>query len=567
MSPAVVTALAAIAAIVWLAFVGVAALRSRGPEEIPANLSPGITDDVLETTRLERTQVAAVILSFFLAVGIPLYYLFEPSRQEGFVEQFSEESITRGDHLVAELQCFGCHGPAGVGGAAAYTEKRTGASVLWVAPPLDNVLTRYDRDAVIYWVTYGRGNSPMPAWGTPGGGPLTDKQVVDIVNYLTSIQIDQVATAIQVEPAISAAKDSLARAEESLASSILIQRQAIVNIENSPTRKDISRDIAKRARAVLDAARVGIDTDGDGLSDTTETEINHITAEARDSMLLPGLEDRKFDPANPATNGSPDGEAVAELLATLRTLARDQAPILVVSAEKIENALSQPGDDGDGDGVTDAAESLVSAVVVEAQSAVLPAGFVLSALDPTKPESQPGTSDRAAASRAVSALETIALNFEINTDNQDRILGAAKVTLEALLDAQREKRWEFDFEAIARRSFDGDVDKAERAVGIFNAYCARCHTSGWSAGAAFSQEAGSGGFGPALWDGRPAIQFLSDEELASFLVVGAELNKPYGVNGFGSGRMPAFGKILSEEDLLDLAVWLRSGDLTGKGAR
>jgi mono/diheme cytochrome c family protein len=102
-------------------------------------------------------------------------------------------------------------------------------------------------------------------------------------------------------------------------------------------------------------------------------------------------------------------------------------------------------------------------------------------------------------------------------------------------------------------------------VGIYNGYCARCHTSGFSAGIPFAQPAGSGGFGPALWESRPAVQFLSDEELADFLVVGAVVNKPYGVNGFGSGRMPGFGEVLSEQDLLDLAIWLRAGNLTGKG--
>ncbi len=83
----------------------------------------------------------------------------------------------------------------------------------------------------------------------------------------------------------------------------------------------------------------------------------------------------------------------------------------------------------------------------------------------------------------------------------------------------------------------------------------------------FTQPAGSGGFGPALWDGRPAVQFLSDEDLVAFLIVGAEANQPYGVNGFGNGQMPAFGQILSIEDITDLAHWLRTGDLTGRGDR
>jgi len=102
-------------------------------------------------------------------------------------------------------------------------------------------------------------------------------------------------------------------------------------------------------------------------------------------------------------------------------------------------------------------------------------------------------------------------------------------------------------------------------VGIFNGYCARCHTAGYSAGVPYQLEAGSGGFAPALRDGRPAVQFLDEASLVTFLTLGAEADKPYGVNGFGNGQMPAFGKQLSIEDLRLLARWLLSGDLTGKG--
>jgi mono/diheme cytochrome c family protein len=171
MDSSVVITIVVIAAVAWLAFLGVSALRSRGPEEVPSNLAPGESDDVMETKRLERTQQAAVLLSAFLAIGLPLYYLGETNRQEGFVDQFDQESVTRGEHLVEEFDCYSCHGPDGVGGVASYIEKRTGATVQWAAPPLNNIFYRYDRDAVRYWITYGRGNSPMPAWGLAGRRP------------------------------------------------------------------------------------------------------------------------------------------------------------------------------------------------------------------------------------------------------------------------------------------------------------------------------------------------------------------------------------------------------------
>jgi mono/diheme cytochrome c family protein len=117
----------------------------------------------------------------------------------------------------------------------------------------------------------------------------------------------------------------------------------------------------------------------------------------------------------------------------------------------------------------------------------------------------------------------------------------------------------------------GDVETAQRAVGLFNSNCARCHTAGFSAGVPFTQEAGSGGFGPALWDGRPTVQFgeasenPEDDLLVRFLTRGSEAQIPYGLNGFGSGRMPAFGAILSEADIELLAAYLRGGNMDGKG--
>ena len=43
MSSGVIITIVVIGAIIWLAVLGVSALRSRGSEEIPSNLAPGIT--------------------------------------------------------------------------------------------------------------------------------------------------------------------------------------------------------------------------------------------------------------------------------------------------------------------------------------------------------------------------------------------------------------------------------------------------------------------------------------------------------------------------------------------
>src|SRR5680860_891957 len=185
MSSSLVITLAVIGGIAWLVSILVAALRRRGPEDIPSNLAPGTTDDQMETRRLETSQMTAVVLSAFLAVSLPLYYLGEQDRQQSFVEQFDEESVARGEALVGPdgYDCFSCHGPEGVGGSAPFVEKRSGVQVAWSAPSLNDVLYRYDQDEVNFWVTHGRGNTPMPAWGLAGGGPMNEQQVEDVVNY------------------------------------------------------------------------------------------------------------------------------------------------------------------------------------------------------------------------------------------------------------------------------------------------------------------------------------------------------------------------------------------------
>ena len=56
MTSNLVTVIALVAGIVWLAVVFVSAVRNRGSEEIPANLKPSMTDAEMETRRVETGQ-------------------------------------------------------------------------------------------------------------------------------------------------------------------------------------------------------------------------------------------------------------------------------------------------------------------------------------------------------------------------------------------------------------------------------------------------------------------------------------------------------------------------------
>jgi mono/diheme cytochrome c family protein len=154
-------------------------------------------------------------------------------------------------------------------------------------------------------------------------------------------------------------------------------------------------------------------------------------------------------------------------------------------------------------------------------------------------------------------------------NNRDALFANESEGLAFLEESLEAKLYSVDFEGVAE-AMGSSAEEAERAVGLFNSNCARCHTAGYSAGPAFTQESGSGGFGPALWDGRPTVQFGEAAEnpeedlLVQFLIRGSESETPYGLNGFGSGRMPAFGPTLSLEDIQLLARYLRSANLDGK---
>jgi mono/diheme cytochrome c family protein len=567
MTADIITVLAVVAGIIWLGLMLVSALRNRGgAEEISPNLKPGFDDQRLETRRLEGGQKAAIAFSAFLAISLPLYFLSENSRQEGFVEEFSEASVVRGEHLVEEFGCFTCHGPLGSGGSAPFVEQRSGVSVSWAAPSLDDVLYRYDEDELNFWVTFGRGNTPMPAWGLAGGGPLNEKQVEDVVNYLLTIQKPQQQAVDETVGAIGEQVSRLETADATMQTAIINQAQVVQEIGQAPGDLDVIGPLADRAVEVLDTAGAGIDTDADGLSDAAEEKLSAISVEAVDHF-------RVVDPVT-LDSETPDAELVDEVLGQLEA-AVDADPILQVSIDRIRAALesdeiSDESPDTDEDGISDAAEGAISGLITDASRATIPDNVNVINLDPTNPESVSGQPDRATASTMVGGLETVAINLGVTVENEARISPQQEAGLEFLQMAQDRRAWDVDMAGVSE-AMGATEEEAERAVALFNANCARCHTSGFSAGVPFTQDAGSGGFGPALWDGRPVVQFGdpppdgSEEPdlLVDFLISGSEAETPYGLNGFGSGRMPAFGAILDPGDIALLARYLRSGNLDG----
>jgi len=468
MTSSVLITLIALGIVGALAFFAAIGFRGSGKvSDYAPNLSKYRTDDDLETKTLDRTLTVAVLIASLLTIMIPLYYLGEQERQEGFVEEFDEVSVERGEHLYEEFGCGNCHGVDGSGGAASYVEKRSGISVTWAAPAINNVFYRYDDEEVRYWLIYGRANSPMPAWGLEGGGPMNDGQLDDLIEYMHHFQISQESELSTIEMNINSSLSRLETSELLVENEIERQKELIQSVKDAPSKLPV---VIKAVEDVSDllSREGGIDTDEDGLSDSVETELSSYSA------------------------------SVSEILGT----------------------------------------SILN-------------------LDPDNEQSIPGRKDLSVAKGLLSQLESELINIRIVSEGYDKFINEAETGLAFLEKALEEKLWEVSYEEIADSTFNGDLEKAKRAVGLFNAYCARCHTAGYSAGVAYTKEIASGGLGPALRAGRANIQFKQREDLISFIVKGSVNGKAYGVNGVGGGKMPGFGAVLPESDIALIIDYLR----------
>src|SRR4051794_22110059 len=112
--------------------------------ELAANRKPYLSDEELESTKLDRTLGAGLVLLAFVSISLPLYWLYEPARQEGAVDFFNTESINRGRAVYdTKANCASCHGPEGVGGVASTALLNEGGqfvkTVSWQAPALNTV--------------------------------------------------------------------------------------------------------------------------------------------------------------------------------------------------------------------------------------------------------------------------------------------------------------------------------------------------------------------------------------------------------------------------------------------
>ncbi|MDJ0962090.1 MAG: cytochrome c [Acidimicrobiia bacterium] len=521
------------AVLVWMVYLFVASRRSvtPAPEETAKNLQPYMSDDELENNRLTRVLGAAVVAAAVLAIALPVYYWGEADRQAEAAEAFHEKDVEEGEHWYEVFECIGCHGPDAGGGGAEFIEARSGLSTTWAAPSLNDIFYRYSDDEVEYWLNYGRSGTPMPVIGLVGGGAATVQEIDQLIEYLRSVQISQAEALGKADGLVSQALNRLAGAEVAV-SQLVRQQQAVVDdILDAPAVFDLIETIPDEIRSLMaadgtctdeSAAVVGSvcnapgpDTDRDGLSDQFELQVagpdNELSALAASSVLVRNVIDGDVVGNDDPVTFDADGNAAYEfeLVPSADYPAIYSLSLSPLDAFTMEDASGEPMPD------LDALEVFLT------------------------------------------DLDTAKLNFGVLAERNDRFLENAESSYDFLVDAFEQKAWEVDIDQVAADT-GLSFDDAERAVGLYNAFCARCHTAGYSAGVAYEQGAGSGAWGPALTGGRSVVQFPDAEDQITFIIRGSNLAEDYGVNGIGRGWMPGFGQILTEEDIRLIVSYERS---------
>jgi mono/diheme cytochrome c family protein len=293
--------------------------------ELAPNRKPYLDDEQLETTKLNTTLRWALVMLVIIAVGLPLYWLAEPSRQSGAVDNFLSTFESRGEEIyTTTAQCQNCHGPEGTGGQAPYTvldaDGKFVAQVNWRAPALNTVLLRFSRDEAKYIINYGRPFSPMPGWGAAvNKGALDEQQIDNVLDYLASIQLSP--------------KDAQHEAQAALAEKLGLVDEGADDDEVDAAIKKIDYDDPATGEALFNLDNVAggayacarchtrgwsIITEGEGAVDPPDADLSSVTGFADGSgafgpNLTGGLIPRQFatylDLVDFVTTGSVDGEA------------------------------------------------------------------------------------------------------------------------------------------------------------------------------------------------------------------------------------------------------------------
>jgi len=165
---------------------------------------------------------------------------------------------------------------------------------------------------------------------------------------------------------------------------------------------------------------------------------------------------------------------------------------------------------------------------------------------------------------ATEQLEGARGNAEEDVVDAQTAVTEAQTALAAAPPDQREEAEttlaEAEEAVVAAVAYRDQVVAATDGELLFQFQCARCHTKGWSyydpldpsAAPLPGPQGGGGAFGPNLTEGSELRQFpgaTGVDQQIQFVAEGVAANRPYGVRGISSGRMPHFNQTLTESQI------------------
>ena len=122
-------------------------------------------------------------------------------------------------------------------------------------------------------------------------------------------------------------------------------------------------------------------------------------------------------------------------------------------------------------------------------------------------------------------------------------------------------------QVVAAEAYEAEVSQLSDGAILFRLNCARCHTKGWSYYDPTNLDVpplppqGSGAYGPSLRGGSLELQFPGEagiQEQFDWVAIGVPANNQYGVRGISSGRMPHFGRQLTDDQIKMIVAYERS---------
>ncbi len=345
----------------------------------------------------------------------------------------------------------------------------------------------------------------MPPAGLAGGGSMTVQEIDQVIAYISSQQVPQAAVVAKADRIVPL---TLARIDNGAAETQVRINQQQARIDEVKAAPGLFAEIGGLADDVLDLLG------GDGTCTQASAELALTTCDD------PGLDTDRDGLTDEAERQLTDIAAVAH----------NELTTLSFNADGTANPLQEDVYDVVYDPANAFSNSDLAGRPVE---------------------------DLVTTDAMLTALEGDLLILEITATKQEDFLRPLEAGMVKLEEAAALMLWEVDLAAVAA-AMDVSAEEAERAVGLFNGYCARCHSGGYSAGVTFEVGPGRGAWGPAINDGRAIVQFPEFEDHVEFILEGSDNAAPYGVNGIGTGRMPGFGTSLSDADIRLIAMYERT---------